>query len=76
METLASLLPWIQIVLSVALIALILLQQNDSSLGDAFGGGDSATHAHRKRGVEKMIFNSTVIVAILFVLSTVISLLI
>ncbi|OHA58463.1 MAG: preprotein translocase subunit SecG [Candidatus Vogelbacteria bacterium RIFOXYD1_FULL_44_32] len=67
METISALLPWSQVVLALLLIALILLQQNDSSLGGAFGGADSATHAHRKRGAEKLVFNSTIIVAILFV---------
>ncbi len=67
METASVLLPWIQVVLALLLMALILLQQNDSSLGGAFGGADSAAHAHRKRGPEKLIFNSTIIVAILFV---------
>ncbi len=63
-------LPWLQIILSVILVALILLQQNEASLGGAFGGADSAAHAHRKRGVEKIVFNATIATAILFVLAS------
>ncbi|MDQ5957775.1 MAG: preprotein translocase subunit SecG [Patescibacteria group bacterium] len=74
MQTISTLLPWIQIILAVLLMALILLQQNDSSLGGAFGGADSATHAHRKRGAEKFVFNSTILVAILFVGSAILAL--
>jgi protein translocase SecG subunit len=66
MENIAPLLPWIQIILSVVLVALILLQQNESSLGGSFGGSDSASHAHRKRGAEKIVFNATIITALLF----------
>ncbi|MEK7136590.1 MAG: preprotein translocase subunit SecG [Patescibacteria group bacterium] len=74
METIAPFLPWLQIVLSVLLIALILLQQNDSSLGGSFGGSDSATHVHRKRGAEKYVFNLTIVVAALFIVAAILSL--
>ena len=70
---LASILPWIQVGLSVVLIALVLIQQNEASLGSAFGG-TSASFAHTKRGLEKTIFIATIIVAILFIVSAVIAL--
>lgn len=65
MQTLVSLLPWIQIVLSVCLVGLVLLQRSEAALGAAFGGTSESIH-HTKRGSEKVIFISTIIVALLF----------
>ena len=73
MEMLASILPWIQVGLSVVLIALVLIQQNEASLGSAFGGA-SASFAHTKRGLERTIFIATIIVAILFIVSAIVAL--
>jgi preprotein translocase subunit SecG len=53
----------IQIVLSIILIAFILLQQRGSGLGMAFGGEGNAYRS--RRGVEKILFTATIIVAIL-----------
>ncbi len=74
MQFLSVILPYIQVVLSISLIGLILLQQNEGSLGNAFGGSDSGSGFHKKRGIEKTIFTITIIVAIAFVLSTVLAL--
>ena len=60
--------PYIQIVLSVLLIAGVLLQQSEAALGSAFGGGDSFSSGyHTKRGPEKAMFIATIVVAVLFV---------
>ena len=62
--------PYIQIVLSILLIGGILLQQTEAGLGGAFGGGDGFSSGnHTKRGAEKIIFNATIVVAILFVVT-------
>ncbi|NLV73880.1 MAG: preprotein translocase subunit SecG [Chloroflexi bacterium] len=53
-----------QIIIAIALIALAVLQSRNSSLGRMFGG-DSSIHRTR-RGPEKMLFNATVILAVLF----------
>ncbi|MBX4198574.1 preprotein translocase subunit SecG, partial [Candidatus Parcubacteria bacterium] len=67
MSTIVQILPYIQIVLSVVLIALILLQQSEADLGSAFGGGESLnTPSHTRRGLERVIFISTIVTAILF----------
>lgn len=71
----ASIMPIIQIILSVLLVGGILLQQSDAGLGSAFGGGDGSG-GHTRRGMEKTLFNGTILVAILFVISTVITLVI
>ena len=52
------------ILLSAGLIALILLQSKGTSLGGLFGG-DSAVY-QSKRGVEKTLFNATIVAAVLF----------
>jgi len=52
-------------VLSVLLIAAILTQQQGTGLGGAFGGGGNVYRS--KRGVEKTLFNATIVLAVLFV---------
>ena len=76
MELLADILPWIQIVLSLILVAIILLQQSSAGVGGAFGGGDGGAINHTRRGFEKFLFKSTIILATLFVISTFITVLI
>lgn len=65
---LAQFLPWIQVALAVILTALVLIQRNSAGVGAAFGGGESSLH-YTRRGAEKIIFNTTIIVGILFALS-------
>ena len=65
----------IQVILSVVLIVLVLLQRNEASIGAAFGGGDEGGVTHTRRGPEKAIFIATIIVAILFAASSVAALL-
>lgn len=57
----------IQLVTAVAIIALILLQERSSGASGLLGGGDS-THSfyQARRGVERMIFRSTIILVIAF----------
>ena len=55
----------IQIVISVALIILILLQTKGSGLGSLFGGSDSSIYTTR-RGLEKTLFNVTIGLAVAF----------
>ena len=54
----------IQIVISVALIAIILLQAKGSGLGGIFGG-DSSIYKTR-RGVEKTLHQATIALSIVF----------
>lgn len=71
-----SLLPYIQIILSVILVAAILLQRTGAQVGGAFGGSDNFSSAfHTRRGFEKGLFSATIIIAILFAASALISLL-
>ena len=60
-----------QIVLAVLLICGVLLQQSEAGLGGAFGGGDGFSSGHHsKRGAEKYIFVGTIVVAILFAVTS------
>ncbi|MDZ7586775.1 MAG: preprotein translocase subunit SecG [Patescibacteria group bacterium] len=61
----------IQIIISVALISLILLQAKGTGLGSAFGG-QSQTY-HSKRGVEKVVFYSTIAAGIIFVIISILN---
>jgi len=74
METFITLLPWIQIVLSVILVIAIILQKSGAGLGGAFGGSDGGTMYHTRRGFEKFLFYLTIVVAILFALSAFVAL--
>lgn len=65
----ASYLPHIQIILSVLLIGLILLQHSDATAGAAFGGDSLGGSGHTRRGPEKMMFILTIVVAVLFAIS-------
>ena len=65
MELLKSLLPWIQLGLSLLLVAAILLQQSSAGLGSALGGGGSGEF-HTRRGFEKTLFNASIVIGIAF----------
>jgi preprotein translocase subunit SecG len=61
-----------QIIIATLLIITIILQQRGTSLGTAFGGGGETYRS--KRGLEKMLFYMTIILAILFAASSILSL--
>jgi protein translocase SecG subunit len=61
-------LPYLEIVLSVLLIAGIVLQQRGASLGGAFGADNFASTFYKRRGAEKFLFTSTIIIAALFII--------
>jgi protein translocase SecG subunit len=63
----ATILTVLQIILSVLLIAGIIMQNSEGGLGGAFGGSDNGdTTLHTRRGFEKVLFNGTIVIAILF----------
>lgn len=76
MQTVSSFLPYIQITLSLLLIAAVLLQQTGSNVGGAFGGGENfAASFHTRRGFERILFIGTVVIAIIFGLTSLAALL-
>lgn len=52
------------VILAVALVAIILVQAQDAGLGSMFGG-DSSIYRTR-RGLEKVVFNVTISLAVAF----------
>ncbi len=73
MTIIANILPYIQIILSIILIAAILLQQSDAGVGGVLGGGDSGGLYHTRRGFEKFLFVMTIVVAILLTASSLVA---
>ena len=66
-----DLIPYVQIILSILLILGVLIQQSGAGAGGAFGGGDGFSSGHHtKRGAEKTIFVATIIIAILFAVTS------
>ncbi len=61
-----------QIVLSIALILAILLQVRGGGLGGIFGQADTVFRT--KRGVEKTLFQLTIILVVLFIIISIVSL--
>ena len=64
----------IQIILSIAVMALVLLQAKGSGLSGVFGG-DGGVYKTR-RGIERTLFNVTIGVTIAFFTVSVISVLV
>lgn len=67
-----SILQFITIISAVLMIVSILLQQRGASLGAGFGSsGELYT---TRRGVDKSLFEATIILAVIFVMSILIGL--
>ena len=54
------------IVVSVALIAVILLQSRGAGLGGLSGGDYGGSGFHVRRGIERLLFNVTIGLSIVF----------
>ena len=61
----------VQIILSILLIASILLQQRGTG-SSAIMGGSSASY-YTNRGFEKILYVSSIVLAILFIAASIIS---
>ena len=59
-----------QIVLSIALILTILFQVRGGGLGGIFG--QASTVFRTKRGVEKTLFQLTIVLAVLFIIISIV----
>jgi len=66
----------VQIILCVAVITFILLQVRGAGLGSVFGGSSAGSVFKTRRGVEKLVFNITIVFVVLFALVSLLSLLI
>jgi len=61
-----------QIVLSVALVMAILLQVRGGGLGGIFGQADTVFRT--RRGVERTLFQLTIVLVVLFIIIAIVSL--
>ena len=61
-----------QIILSTALILAILLQVKGGGLGGIFGQADTVYRT--KRGVEKTLFQLTIVLVVLFIVISIVAL--
>lgn len=56
----------IQIIISITLIVIILIQVKGDAGGNMFGGGASV--ARTRRGLERTLFNATIVLSAIFLL--------
>jgi len=63
----------IQIIIAVALTVFILLQVRGAGLGSIFGGSSAGSVFKTRRGVERLVFNITIVLVVLFALIAVLS---
>jgi protein translocase SecG subunit len=59
--------PIVQILIAIALVILILLQERSAGLSGILGGGEGGGFYQTRRGLEKIIFASTIILAAIFI---------
>ncbi|MBU6490663.1 preprotein translocase subunit SecG [Patescibacteria group bacterium] len=71
MEAFVPALPYAEIILSILLIVGIVLQQRGATLGGAFGGDNFASTFYKRRGAEKFLFNATIAIAVILVLTAI-----
>lgn len=62
----------IQIILGTLLILVIIIQQKGSGLGATFGG--EMSFYRTRRGAEKLLFYATIVLALLFIILSLIGL--
>jgi len=56
-----------QMLISIVLIVVVLLQTRGADIGAAFGGGSAGGSSFRtRRGLEKTLFQLTILLAIMF----------
>ncbi len=63
----------IHILVAVALVGLILLQNSKGGLASGLGGGE---FYRTRRGAERVVFTGTIVLAVIFLLTSVANLLV
>ena len=61
-----------QLLLAITIIVLVTFQAKDAGLSQMFGGGDMGVFRTR-RGIEKTMFQATIVLSILFVLLAIVT---
>ncbi len=54
----------IQIIISITVVGILLIQMKGEGLGGIFGG-DSSVY-HQRRGLEATLFNVTIVLSVIF----------
>lgn len=60
----------VQIIMAITLITVILLQVKSASLGSAFGGTDASIYTSR-RGFDRILFQFTIALSVVFLFTSV-----
>lgn len=55
-----------QIIVSIALIVAVVLQSKNGGLGGLMGGAENASMLRTRRGIEKLLFQVTIGLAVVF----------
>ncbi len=76
MDTLRSALQVIQVVLAIAMVVVIILQGKGMGLGSLFGGDGGFGITKTRRGLERTLFQLTIILGALFLINAVVQLMI
>ncbi len=59
----------LEVIVSIVLIILVLLQQRSAGLGGLFGGGrGDGNFYQRRRGLERILFIATIVTGALFII--------
>lgn len=74
LQLITDILQWTMLISAIVTIILILLQSRGASLGA--GSGGSGELFTERRGLEKNLYDTTIVTAIIFVLSLVVGLII
>ncbi len=64
-----------QIVISIILIVLVIIQERGAGLGAIFGG-EAGTPYHARRGLERLVFGATFISAAILVILAILNLIV
>lgn len=64
----------IQIIICIALVLVITLQVKGGGLGGIFGQADTVYRT--KRGLEKRLFQVTIVLVVIFIITSIVSLLV
>lgn len=65
-----------QIVLGIAIIAIVMIQSKNTGMSNMFGGGGDMGVYRTRRGVEKTLFNATIILGIIFMVLSLVTVMI
>lgn len=65
-----DLLKAIQIVISISMVVIILMQTRSAGMGNIFGGGGGSSFKSR-RGTEAMLFNGTIVLGVFFAVNSI-----